>query len=691
MKDTLASPCNRNLLIVVQLAPDHRTEDWDPSADNHNLSTAAEISDMHIYHNGSSSTPGSSEHQAYRLPRYIHPLPSHIGIDDLEYLAKKDALTLPCDELRSRLLWHYIQYVHPFMPILDLEDFLTRIAQPDRSKPISLLLFQAVMFVSITFVPAEDLHAAGFKSRKSARKTFFQRARLLYGLDCEVDRVSLVQALLLMTYWYENPQDIKDTWHWMGIGLSLAQVLGFHRNPEHLSITDPRAKRMHKRIWWSCFMRDRLLALGIRRPTRIRNEDFNVPMLTLDDFETTPIPQDLLRSVCNSSPLMHDAESRNALAMACIEMAKLCVCIGNVLSSQYTILGDTSMTKAENDARTMVVPRYSTGQLQDMVKCDVELDDWQQNLSHGCRYKAIPLRVARDLNDTKRIVRFQITQLNMIYLTTVSVLHRPRSLQLPGIDGASYKLSKSKVSEAATGISEIVYDLHHQSQLRYLSTSSVPTILWATLSHLTDISSAKDDARFASIGRFYQCMQALEELRDMYASADYAIWFLEAVIKKSDVQIPGLSIGIGANARSTSGNSGSLSSVGTKSTALLQNSLASTIPYKEYSKPDMVITNTVGPYLSMPNGLMHAFTNRTPGSGSGSNNHSSMEQMHANSTSFDGSSMDIDDTLHQAMVDFERNSGQYGMTSTSNSYSGHDLGGLVSYMRSSPSQGFGDD
>ncbi len=667
------------------------SENWDPSVENRVPSPTPDICNMHIDHSASSSTPGSLDQQAHRLPRYIRFLPSHIGIDDLGYLAKKDALTIPSDELRGRLLQHYIQYVHPFMPILDLEDFLSRIAQPDRSKPISLLLFQAVMFVSITFVPIEHLHAAGFKSRKSARKIFFQRARLLYGLDCEVDRVSLVQALLLMTFWYENPQDIKDTWHWMGIGLSLAQVLGFHRNPEHLGITNLRAKRMHKRIWWSCFMRDRLLALGIRRPTRIRSDDFSVPMLTPDDFETAPIPQDLLRSVCDSPLLAQDPESRKTVAMACIEMAKLCVCIGNVLSSQYSILGDTSMTKTENDARTMVVPRHSIEQIQDMARCDVELGDWYQNLNPGCRYKAMPPRAARDLGDTKRLMRFHTAQLNMIYLTTVTVLHRPRSLQSSGDDAASYRLSRSKVTEAAIGISEIAYDLHHQSQLRYLSTSSIPAILWATLSHLPDISSAKDDVRFSSIGRFYQCMQALEELRDMYASADHAVWFLEAVIKKSDIHIPGLTIGTRAHARPTSRSSRSFSSVGTNSTTLLQSSSGSTITNRDRSMSDMLITNGASPNFSLANGLMQTYANGTPGSGSGSNNHSSVEQIHANSTAFDGSDMDIGDTLRQAMMDFDANPGQYGITSTGKSYNDHDLGGLASYMLNSPLQGFDDD
>src|SRR3954447_52474 len=104
-----------------------------------------------------------------------------------------------------------------------------------------------------------------------------------------MDRVSLVQALLLMTYWYETPDDQKDTWHWMGVAISLAHTIGLHRDPANSNM-EPNRKKLWKRIWWSTFMRDRLVALGMRRPTRVKDEDYDVPMLTEEDFETEVLP-----------------------------------------------------------------------------------------------------------------------------------------------------------------------------------------------------------------------------------------------------------------------------------------------------------------------------------------------------------------------------------------------------------------
>lgn len=113
------------------------------------------------------------------IPGFIKPLPSRIGPDDVEYLEKKGALTVPPIELRNALLQSYVEYVHGYMPLLDLNDFLTTVQRSDGvTGHISLLLFQAVMFAGAAFVDIEHLRAAGFQTRKAARKAFFQKARV---------------------------------------------------------------------------------------------------------------------------------------------------------------------------------------------------------------------------------------------------------------------------------------------------------------------------------------------------------------------------------------------------------------------------------------------------------------------------------------------------------------------------------
>lgn len=114
-----------------------------------------------------------------QLPRFIKPLPAKIGPEEISYLEKKGALTIPKGTLRSEMLRAYVEFVHPYMPLLDLHDFLTVIDRSDGSKgKVSLILFQAVMFAGSAFVDMSHLRSAGYATRKEARKDFFQKTRV---------------------------------------------------------------------------------------------------------------------------------------------------------------------------------------------------------------------------------------------------------------------------------------------------------------------------------------------------------------------------------------------------------------------------------------------------------------------------------------------------------------------------------
>lgn len=113
------------------------------------------------------------------IPYFIKPLPPRIGPDEVAYLEKKGALTVPTGKLRNELLKAYIDYVHPYMPLLDLYDFVMIVESGNGTLGrISLILFQAVMFAGCAFVDMSHLHAAGYLTRKEARRDFFQKTRV---------------------------------------------------------------------------------------------------------------------------------------------------------------------------------------------------------------------------------------------------------------------------------------------------------------------------------------------------------------------------------------------------------------------------------------------------------------------------------------------------------------------------------
>lgn len=111
-------------------------------------------------------------------PRFLKPLPPRMDAEDLEFLRIRGALSIPESGLRNELLRCYIKWVHSFMPVLNLQKFLFAIAQNDSDGNISLLLFQAVMFVATAFIDFKHLHDAGYATRKSARNAFYSRLRV---------------------------------------------------------------------------------------------------------------------------------------------------------------------------------------------------------------------------------------------------------------------------------------------------------------------------------------------------------------------------------------------------------------------------------------------------------------------------------------------------------------------------------
>jgi hypothetical protein len=114
-----------------------------------------------------------------QLPAFIRPLSSKIASEDVAYLHAKGALTLPDTRLQNAFLQAYVEYVHPYMPLMDLHDFLGIINCRDGlNGQVSLFLYHAVMFAATAFVDRKYLREAGYATRKAARKSYFQKTRV---------------------------------------------------------------------------------------------------------------------------------------------------------------------------------------------------------------------------------------------------------------------------------------------------------------------------------------------------------------------------------------------------------------------------------------------------------------------------------------------------------------------------------
>lgn len=475
--------------------------------------------------------PDIGDPDADNSARFLKPLPARISADDVDYLRSKGALTLPDRPLRTELLRAYVQWVYSFMPLLDLHGFLNAIAENKRDAGISLLLFQAVMFAGTAFVDIGHLKAAGFENRRDARKAFSTRARvsipqtmffglavnlyqLLYSFDYEDDRMVILQALLLLTYYHETDSGLQnDIWYWVGVCNTHAQSIGIHRDPTKSEI-DVDTQRLRIRLWWCLYSRDRLVALALRRPTQINEGICDVPFLRSTDFDLKPFSAAATEML--GCGFMRDVSHQRRLATMFIEKVKLCQCLGRVLFAQY--MPSNYAFGATQQTTITLVPRQASD--AELERCSHRLDNWLRSLPKEATFMPHPSR--QELGDGENVLLLHSSMLHMTYHATCTALYRPRA-SLPPSNSAIKMLTtaRQKMRDAASDTADIVHGLNQLGLTKFLPSSSLTVVTPAAVVHLANLTSTNPHVRDESAWNFRQCIDVLNDLKDIYPAADY--------------------------------------------------------------------------------------------------------------------------------------------------------------------------
>ena len=85
-----------------------------------------------------------------------------------------------------------------------------------------------------------------------------------------------------------------------------------------------------RRLWWSCFIRDRTIGLGMKLPVRLSIVDYGMEVLELDDFDLEGATTCHL-SLKGTTKLSWCPEKFRGLYTLCIEEAKLCICMDHLI------------------------------------------------------------------------------------------------------------------------------------------------------------------------------------------------------------------------------------------------------------------------------------------------------------------------------------------------------------------------
>lgn len=124
-----------------------------------------------------SSLSGSKEFLTPSVPSFLKPPPACLGEEDIDYLGRKGALSIPEPELRDALIESYVHFIHPCYPIIELDTLEDALLGNSR-QTFSLSVFQAILFAGSSWVDVKLLRKLGYLSRWAARKALYAKARV---------------------------------------------------------------------------------------------------------------------------------------------------------------------------------------------------------------------------------------------------------------------------------------------------------------------------------------------------------------------------------------------------------------------------------------------------------------------------------------------------------------------------------
>jgi hypothetical protein len=407
---------------------------------------------------------------------------------EIDILHQRGAFLLPPRALCDELIDSYFRWVHPIVPVINRTRFMRQYR--DAKNPPSLLLLQAILLAGSRVCTNPQLMDAN-GSTTPAALTFYKRAKALYDANYEDDRVTIVQSLLLMGWYWEGPEDVtKNVFYWTRVAIIVAQGSGMHRSVEQsqLSRSD---KRLWKRIWWTLFTRDRSVAVALGRPVHINLDDSDVEMLTEEDFiEDEPDRTSEFRP----DPIH---------VQFFLQYAKLCEIMGLVLSQQYSVA-------SKGRPKTAI----------DLTHSDMALADWLQNCP-----KPVYWEMPRH--------HFWSALLHANYYTTLCLLHRahmpPNGTQrLPNND--SPYPSRNIAFQAAAMITSIIENLAAHDQLRYCPAFVVYSLFSALIMHVYQMRSPVPSVQQVTQDRLRSCMDALKEVSRVWLVGKMVYTLFEAIL-----------------------------------------------------------------------------------------------------------------------------------------------------------------
>ncbi|KAG0742779.1 hypothetical protein G6F62_005019 [Rhizopus arrhizus] len=381
-----------------------------------------------------------------------------------------DPVELPPKDLSEHLIRLYFDHLYPFLPL-----FFQRQLFSSVERQVTPLLLNSIYAVASRI--STDVRVRSDPALpETAGDVFFERAKKLLDASYDKPTLSTVQSLLLLASHQHGTRKSARAWLYSGMAFRMAQDLGLHRNCDHWNLSPEECER-RKRVFWCCYVVDRLGSAMYGRATTFEEKDCDVPFPSVDDHGL----------------LSAKGEPVIRLLDNFINLIKLCDILGHVLKHIYYVRSLQSTATKQIDSILTILNK--------------RLHQWHDQLPN-------PLKM-HPKSDALPCVA--VCQLHLVYYTTLILLHR---MFIPGPDQGLSTLVPC-ASICASAADSILYITHHMlehNRLVYVMNYAVYYVFTAGIIFTRQASHSEKSAEEAKI-KVTRCMQVLDEIELTWITA----------------------------------------------------------------------------------------------------------------------------------------------------------------------------
>ena len=270
-------------------------------------------------------------------------------------------------------------------------------------------------------------------------------------------------------------------------------------NRKYLADTNGNSKRqtLSRRLWWSVYLRDSLTAMWSQLPPSLGPEDFDVPYLTVKDFDLGTKRSGSSRPTRHYQPIF-DIEFRERFAAIFIDICSLAILLARVLRLRFS-------PGSRNDNGTSHASGYLNS--SEKAKCEFSLQHWLY--SRSAVYSTSSIMQQENFCD--KLLHDSLTRqtlfVHLLYHVTTQSLYASQETTwgMPG------NAKAQEVAQVLTNIFATLSDAKNLTQM--FPATSLIGLSDLILVHNQSIILPPEDLRLEGCDGLGLCMEDIQDLK----------------------------------------------------------------------------------------------------------------------------------------------------------------------------------